>query len=346
MVAPLVAAAAISGVAALGSGIAQWMSSNEANKANAAERKRIAALFDKIQTPGFDVNDISPDEYAVVQKFIPEQARYIAEANPEIVKASKEGELARGAQMSALDRLRARGEGRDPLMDAAIGQANRENAIASNAQTQSLLQQYARRGALNSGTQLAAQLGAQAQSFDRGGQMGLSAALARDQSSLDALRQAGSLGSDIYNQDISLAGKNTDIINAFNQRNANYGRDYEAQRVGDMNKAGMYNVETAQDIANKNTAGRNDARVNNRNYRNQMSQQSYTNEIDRARGAAGLSAANQAATTQAAQDRNALIQGVGNVATNAAMYYGNQSDKQDERKWKEGMAQKYGAGSY
>lgn len=300
--------------------IGQWMSSKDAQEANAADRAKMAKLASQLQNPNFDVSNIDPQDYTVLQKYIPKQAKYIAEQNPDLVKASEDAKSGRSAQLSALDRLKARGEGRDVLQDAAIGQANRENAIASNAANQSLLQQYARRGGLNSGSQLAAQLSSQSNSFDRGGQMGLQSALARDQSSLDALRQAGSLGSDIYNQDISLASKNADIINSFNQRNATYGRDYENQRIGNENNADLYNVNQAQSLANSNVDKHNAARLSNRNYGNTMAQQGYTNNLDRVRAASGLSAANQAANTQMAQDRNSAIQGVSNGVISGMMY--------------------------
>lgn len=313
---PVLAAA---GIAALGGGILQYLNSEAARKASAAEIQRVEALYNKIQQPNFDVKDFSPEDFKVVQQYAPEHARFVQEAAPTTVKADTQGAVAgREAQMSALNRLRQVGAGQDPFQQAAIEQAQRQSAQSAEAQRQSILQGYQRRGLGGSGLELASQLGATSNEMDRGATAGLQGGMAQYQQGLQAVRDSANLGGQIRGEDVSLEGQNAGIINQFNQRNAANQQQYANQQADTNNSAQRQNIAQAQNTANENVSQHNAAALGNQQRRNQYADTTYQNALGMARSQAGLSNDRRNNIIGNAADKNQAIQGVTNVAVGAA----------------------------
>ena len=94
MVAPLVIMAGVAIGTAVISAYQQWKQSEAGRNASAAESKKMEELLAKVQTPNFDPSKLTPEDYAVVRKHIPQVAEYVAEANPSLVKADSAGAIA------------------------------------------------------------------------------------------------------------------------------------------------------------------------------------------------------------------------------------------------------------
>jgi hypothetical protein len=313
MVAPLIVAGAI----ALGTGIAQYMNSEAARNASAAELSRMRQLYEKLQSPTFDPADFTPEDYMVVQKYVPEQARFVEQVAPETVKAASEGAVrGRSAQFAALDRLRQVGSGEDPFQGAVIQQAQQEASKAAGSQREALMQQYARRGMGGSGLELSSQLQSQSDAFGRGADVGLAGGMERYKSGLQAMRDAANLGGQIRGEDVSLETANAGIINDFNTRNTDRMQGFANQVADTRNQAQQYNIGQAQGVANQNVAGRNQAK------RDKVSntQQQFNNQVAIADRQAGIGGQAITQVNQNAADRNQMIQGVGNAGTGIAMY--------------------------
>ena len=113
-----------------------------------------------VPAPAFNMSQITPEQYKVVQQYTPQVAAFIQEKAPQMVQASAAGEQGRQAQLDTLSKYRdivAQG-GYDPsLIDKYNVQGQKEQAAAQSA-SNSILQNAARRGQTGAGSTLAAQL--------------------------------------------------------------------------------------------------------------------------------------------------------------------------------------------
>lgn len=353
------------------SGLAQYMSSQQARGASKAELQKIQDLYTKMSTPqfdengtplpGFDVSQLSPDEYKVVAQYVPQVAQQIKEAAPQVVKNSADMQTGRQAQLDALNKLRQVGSGApDAEFEAKQQQAARTAGIDAHGTTDAILQQQARRGMLGSGNQLAAQLQGASSAMDRQAQTSSQAAADSYRNQLQAVRDSATLGGQINQSDQNMQARNADIINAYNARGAQAAQTYQNQRAGTLNQANQYNQNLAQQTANQNTALNNQYQQYNQQYGNQMAQQGYNNAeqqrtalnqlrqnsfADQMNINAGQSGAFQGMSANAlgtGQDRNAAIGALGNAATSALMYSGSQSRADKRAGMDDGEEDAYG----
>lgn len=100
----------------------------------------------------------------------------------------------------------------------------------------------------------------------------------------------------------------------------------------------------ASDRDYTNNAALQTANWNRQNVRdqNEMKSKQYQDLLGKAQAASGLSQQQNALTMQGAQDRNALIGGVGNVAMTYGMGQQAAADKKADREWQEKMYKDYG----
>lgn len=328
------------GVAALaiGSAIAQWSQSDKAAKASSAERQKIQDFYNNIKQPNFDPSSITPEDYQVLQKYVPDAAPYVAIGNPKVIEQTQGMAAGRQAQMDALQRLRGISSSvNNPELTAQIQQAQQAAGQQANAQSQSILQQQARRGLLGSGNMLAAQLEAGSGAQQREAASGQNAAIAAYQQRLQALQQGAQLGGQIRQEDIGLQSKNADILNRYNEMAANRAQQYGQYASGLSNDAQRYNQGLAQNVSEMNVNQKNQAAVANQNRRNQIAQQQYGNQLNMGQGMQGVAQTNIAGIQNQARDTNNAIAGAtGALSTIGMNAYNN--DRADAR------AQKYGSG--
>ncbi len=322
---------------AVGSAVAQAYNSEQARKASAAERKRMEELINSLQDPQFDPNSITPEQYAVISQYVPEMAPYIEEMKPTIIQETQDMVQGRQAQRDALERLSGIGKstGVDPQMEALANAASRKAQTEAQVRQASILQDANRRGGVNGGVALAAQLGASTDSMDRLAASQNQNAANAYQQRLQALMQSGELGGQMRGQDVDMQGKNASIINAFNQRNATGRQTYANQQADMLNDAKLKNLQVQQGIANQNVGLKNDYAKYNQGRGDDIQRNLYDARAKKIGMQGGLSQQNIGAINQTAQDRNNMIQGVGGAGST---YYQGKSQNAEDAKLEKAKA--------
>jgi hypothetical protein len=360
------------GMAAIGaaSGLIQLYNSERERGATKQRLQQIEKMFNEIVPPeydisiyddpelvktippaAFDYSRITPESFASVGQFVPEVAEFVKEVAPQVVEASAAAQEGRGAQLEALRRYRDIAAGQtDPLFQQKMQEASDRARIEAQGRSAAALQDAQRRGALDSGVQLATQLQGQSDAMTRGALASQSAAAEAYRNQLMALDRSASLGGDIRQSEMGEAARNTGIINDFNQRtSANY-QNYLNQRANMANQAQTYNLDRDQRIADANVAQRNKFTVDNLNRYNQLlgqkydmerqgradrlaiqakkeqlMQQNYNNQMSSAGARAGVQYNINDAMNQATRDRNQAIQGIAEGGQKGLAYFGQNS---------------------
>lgn len=296
MVAPLVAAVAISAV----SGIIQAYQSEQARGANKARLNELKRAFEAIVPPEYDIsiNDppqyisqqlqganldfsrLTPETFKVVGQYSPEAAQYVAEKNPTLVQGTAAQKEGRGAQIDALRQMQAIAKGESPELKIKMQQAADASQAQAQSRQQSILQDAQRRGQGTSGLSFASMLQGTGDSMQGGAAASQAAAIAAYKDKLAAVQNSGQMGRQLSQDELSQEAGNADVLNSFNQRTSRAYQDYQNQRAAMQNQAQMQNLGMAQDVANRNTSQANQAQEFNLNNRNKLAQQSYGNTRD------------------------------------------------------------------
>lgn len=326
------------GGAVLG-GVVSWLNSEQARKASAAERQRMQSIIDTMKDPQFDPNTLSPEQYAVAAKYVPEMAAYIEEAKPTIIQETQDMVQGKNAQRDALERLSgiSKSTDVDPQMQALANASSRKAQTEAQVRQASILQDAERRGGSNNGVTLAAQLSGSADAMDRLANTQNQNAGNAYQQRLQALAQSGELGGQMRQQDAALQGKNADIINSFNQRNSQNRQAYANQNANMLNDASRLNTGVLNQTNNANTDIRNRFNQANQQRGDSITQANYNAGVNRANMQMGQGAQNISAINQNAADRNQAVQGVVGAygayqgTQSAAAAEKNRQDRMDNR---------------
>ncbi len=341
--------AGILGASILSGGL-QYMNSSEAQDLSAKERANLQAMLNAVKNPNFDIRQITPEQYQVLQKFNPTIASYVQEKNPELLKANSQGAVAgRDAEMSALEQMlnKSRG-GQDILSDIARNKASRQTANDASSQRASLDQLFQRRGVAPGGMmQYGAQLGGISDAANRealANEAGAESEIGRRDT---AMMNAGNLGSKIRGEDVDLEKTNVGAINDFNQRMAHGQNAYNQYSANEQNKGNLYNIGAAQDVANQNTGLRNDYQKYNQSYGNQMKQQDFTNQLNKLGQQSNVTNMAQQGIMGGAQQQNQAIQGISNAGISGLLYGAKTAQNdQDNLLKKQELQAKYPNGTF
>ena len=291
MVAPIIAVAAIAAV----SGAVQYYNAEKARGATKAELNRIKDLYDQLIPPGYDLSiedppnmheqrlrepqfadamdmpnwnleKMDPKQFEMVQKFAPQIAPLIAEARPDLIEKSPEMKEGLDAQKLALRKFMSMGEGEfDPEYAQKVQDAKRRTQSEAQSRSDSIMQDFERRGMGGSGMELASKIGASSTAMDRNAAMGMDAEAEAYRNQLNAIAQGANIGGQIYSQEEGTQTKNADIINAFNQRMSKRHQDWEMMRADSLNAADLSNIKESQRISDMNVQGSNRADEMHRN---------------------------------------------------------------------------------
>lgn len=357
------------GMAAIGaaSGLVQLYNSERERGASKKRLQQIEKMFNEIVPPeynvsiyddpelvktippaAFDYSRITPESFASVGQYVPQVADFVREVAPQVVEASAAAQEGRGAQLEALRRYRDVAAGRsDPLFQQKMQEASDRARMEAQGRNASILQDAQRRGSLDSGVQLAAQLQGQSDSMTRGALASQAAAAEAYRNQLMALDRSAALGGDIRSSEMGEAARNTGIINDFNQRTSTNYQNYLNQRANMANQAQVYNLDRDQRIADANVAQRNKFSVDNLNRYNdlmgarygmerqqradklaiqakkeELTQQNYANAMNHAGARAGVGYNYDSAMNQQTRDRNQAIQGIAEGAAKGLSYFG------------------------
>jgi hypothetical protein len=152
-----------------------------------------------------------------------------------------------------------------------------------------------------------------------------------EQEQLQALAQAGSMGSQIEQAETRKLVKNTDIINAFNQRLSARQQQQEMYEADQANNAKLRNIGESQRINEMNIAQSNQAQQQAIDNRNRMAQQEYQNQMNRVNAVSGIQP-NQMSPLVAQQPSNwQLLEKLAQAGTAGGMYAANQANKEAAR---------------
>lgn len=316
-------------------------------------------LSGEIPFPDFNINS---SQYDQIKKFVPQIAPLVAQVKPELVSRSAVGEEGLAAQRKALSRYMDIAESdSDPAMEAMLRKASREGQIQAQSRSQSALQDFARRGQMGSGMQLASQLQGQESAMDRMASQGQDAAIEAYRNRLEALGAGAQLGGQMEGRDLDLSRMNTDTINRFNEMTSTKYQNYLNQSADTNNQAQKFNIGTAKDDRDrldKISGLQYDHQMNQQKKQNDLQQQAfgnalkkadisqlkYQNDLDKIKGKAGVATTGYQAGIGEGQDAAQAIQGLSNMGMTFASEYGKEQARDEERaRWEKEFQAKYGA---
>lgn len=256
-----------------------------------------------------------PDESVplVLQQFkqqgvlTPELEQQIRQ-DPSILTNYQPNQQYKNAQQSALQSMLQRGQGGLTASDRAnYNQILQQNEQEGNSKRQALLQNYASRGLAGGGAELAAQLGAQQQDSQNLYNSGLQVAGQANQNALQAMTQAGQLGTQLSNQDFQTAKAKSDAQDAINRFNTQNALGVQNYNVGAQNSAQQANLQNAQRVSDANAL-----MSNQEAQRQAQAKQAYWNSLF------GLAGAKANALNGQATQVNANAAATGQSYTNIA----------------------------
>jgi hypothetical protein len=311
---------------------AQWINSEKGRKASAAERDKMMDLINQMQEPDFDTRMITPEQYKVAAKYVPEIASFIEEQNPELVKASSEGAVrGREAQLAALDKLRNLGDtGEDTQSQIMRQQAIRDAQIANQGAQGRIQQNMNQRGVGGSGMELVSSLLAQQGAAQATQQSSENAAMQAYQRRLDAMRDSAALGGDIRDSDIDMESRNAGILNDYNSRVAAAKRSYGQNVADTRNQAQQDNIANKQRVMDANVGLKNTTRQGHQDMINDIRQREYNNAADKVSMQTGQYQGKINDIASDTQAKNAAIQGLSQAAMSGINTYGKKKPGEEE----------------
>ena len=321
------------------SGVAQFFNGLLARNASSERLKEVKKLYESLIPPNYDLSITDPPELhmqrlqmpeftqseegikwasqaldpkklKLIEKFVPQVAERIIEADPTLIEKTEDMKLGSEAEKKALRRFMEVGEGEfDPVYQQRVKEARDRAQAEAQSRNAAIQQDFERRGIGGSGLELAAKIGSSADSMNRMAQMGLDAEAQAYQNQLQALSQGANLGGRIQDREISKQARNAAIINAFNERMSRRHQDWEQMRSNALNQADLRNIAEAQRIADFNTRTQNQydrdrqARMDNmalRNYQARMDERNRQDALNKWRYA-------QEGKERAYQDNAAIL---------------------------------------
>jgi hypothetical protein len=280
------------------------------------ELKRALKLWEQLQEPDFNFQDLTPP-----------QLELLAEATPEIFEAAVPGAaalpedspLVRAQQAQALGGLgRVAEEGlpeADRLSAAIAGRAVRGAAQAGNEE---IIQNLRRRGRLGAGAETQARAVGGRLSGQLAGEMGLNLQRESQARRLQALRDFGGAAGALRGQDIGLSAGRAQALNRFNEFVAAQRQQAGQYGAGARERAQAYNVGTQQRLGEQQQLADYQAAMANVNRQNQLQQQLFGSRLAKVQGQTG--ALGDLSTAQYAEQaaRAAAVRGAAGGGAKAA----------------------------
>jgi len=275
-----IAGAAVSIGSALWGAITGAKNNAEASKASQNEINELKTIAQRVQTPDFDINSLTPAQMDLVFSYNPEAIPFIQEAAPQLVEESGVAKGFLESQMGALNRFENLAEtGEDAGLIAAREGAERE-AMQTLSRAQAERDAVAqRRGiGLGSGASLALQQADVANTAERQQMMNEGAAADAALRRFQATQAGGSLAGQLYGQEMNRVASNADITNAFNARMAERKQAVETQNTQARNQASLLTEQEKQRIADQNAENEYENEIQKR----QLQQSDYQNKVSQA----------------------------------------------------------------
>ena len=252
----------------------------EASKASQNEIDELKTIAQRVETPDFDINSLTPAQMDLVFSYNPEAIPFIQEVAPQLVEESGVAKGFLESQMGALNRFETLAEtGEDAGLIAAREGAERE-AMQTLSRAQAERDAVAqRRGiGLGSGASLALQQADVANTAERQQMMNEGAAADAALRRFQATQAGGALAGQLYGQEMNRVASNADITNAFNARMAERKQAVETQNTQARNQASLLTEQEKQRIADQNAENE----YQNELQKKQLQQSDYQNKVSQA----------------------------------------------------------------
>lgn len=190
------------------------------------------------------------------------------------------------AQMQALEQMAGIADaGGMTAADKAMFDLSRRNAAAeAQAKQGQILQNMQARGIAGGGAELIAKLKAGQSAADRMSAEGMQAQITAQERALQAIRDKGSLASQLRGQQFNEKSAEAQAKDAISRFNAGLRQQTGAANVGAQNQAALRNLQTRQDLANQQANIRNQQQQFNKG----LYQQDYQNRLGLANARAGV----------------------------------------------------------
>ncbi len=276
--------AAIGAIGSLAGGIGSLISGQDANsRAQAAQEKAFQMYM------GMAIPDPAQQKIAM-QKYINEgildpRLETAIKQDPSAFEKIVTDSNTKSAQNRALQQLQdeANSGGMNLQDKAKLQEAMLSSQAHARAEQQGIAAQMAQRGLGGSGFDVAAKLQGQQSSQDAQAKAGLQAAADAQGRALQAIQSSGQLAGQMQAQDFGQQAQKAaaaDRINQFNTQNA---QSVAGRNTDSLNAASKYNLDRQQQLSNSNV----DATNKQNAYNTGLIQQQYDNKLKQVAGATG-----------------------------------------------------------
>jgi len=378
MVEPLTMAIAIGAGAQILSGLAQAYMEHKAQGARAEELAKIKAAFDAVKPPNFDLEvyddpamiyqmgslpefetQMRPEEMIrQVGMYEPTLPAYVEMAAPQIGMPTAYGEMGREAELDALRRFQEVAKsGYDPILAQKLADIEAKREADAMSMREGALQAFQRRGALDSGMQLAAELAGGESAMMGDAAAARAAAAEQYRNQMRAAETAGTMGRGLRSADIREQQDIANVWNKYNQLSSKRYQDYlnsvaQAQSEGDRYNLGesqrIHEAQAGQQYRNRIEAnqtaewlykqGRQEEANRLKNTWDRVeagqagAQQEYDNIINQLKASFGMEGTVQGANIDQSRALQRGVGAVGDAVTQGAMYYGATAKPSDTAK--------------
>lgn len=264
----------------------------------------------KIQSlPEYSSQSYSPEKLSLEGQFNPEGYEVVKPMEQQLVEYSGTGKEANAARLAALRKYSSIAEdGYDPTLSVGLENASLKAQQDAQSRTQSILQDYARRGGLTGGVNLAAQLQASSDAMGRGAAEGKAAALAAYQNKLNALASGSSLAGQISDQDLYKNRLNSEIVNNINNKYTSNFQNMLIDRANRKNQADLFNLERQDQMSKYNTDLSNEAQWRNLTRGDQLVDKNINNKFRQNTFNMGADMSQNEARNNLIKDKNSIAQ--------------------------------------
>lgn len=301
--------------------------------ANMSAAERAKALQDRDLQDWLKINIPDPRQQKIaMQRFVstgeinPVLEQAIAQ-DPSAFEKIRTSQAQKAAQMRALSEIEKVGlEGGMRLQDkAALQDAMMQAQVADRGSRQAIDDEFARRGALNSGFAYQGRLQNQQATGDRMSRAALSAAAQAQDRALQALQSSGELATKYRNQDFDEQARVAAAQDAIKRFNTSNLQDVQQRNVAMMNDAQAKNLANRQRIADLNVNLANDEQK----YNSNLIQQQFENQLARQRGISAGRMGQAQTEMSRGQAMGNFYSNLGNAASGAFTALGEKRSQDD-----------------
>lgn len=252
-----------------------------AGETNWSKRYQMAVDAAKaLQSPDFDMRDITPQQLALVAEFFPEEYSAIIQSRPELVQGSPE---MRAAQSQALAHLAGYTQEGLPLSERlAMEDIRRQTGLQERGMRQAALESMASQGRLGGGQEALLRAVGNQGAMETMGGLGRGMAQEALQARLQATLAGGQMAGQVRGQDVLEQMANADAINRFNEWVSQLQTAVAGENARARERAQGYNVGERQRIGDWNKQNVQAMQMYNREQRNKLLQQGFENQATRA----------------------------------------------------------------